>query len=68
MKSQCSECKSCGSAWKSLYFVDFLWKSAMPVFANFGLKNQEFVRKNVTVLYLIGKIISFIFVMVGNED
>jgi hypothetical protein len=40
----------------------------MSVFANFGLKNQEFVAKHVAVLYLIGKVISFIFVMVGNED
>jgi hypothetical protein len=39
----------------------FLWKSAIYFFANFGLKNQEYVPKNVAVLYLIGKIISFIF-------
>ncbi len=46
----------------------FHWKSAIYVFANFGLKNEEFVRKNVAVHYLIEKIISFILLIVGNEN
>jgi hypothetical protein len=39
------------------------------VFANFGLKNQEFARKNVGVLYLIVKNNSFFdLFVVGNDD
>ncbi len=61
MKSRCSGCKS-------LHFFDFSLEIG-NVFANFGLKNQEFAPKIVGVLYLIVKNNSFFDSFVfGNDD